>query len=358
MLPQDGADVECEGGDLRTLPLSSPPWCSPTILPLFASSATVEMGHNISWTCRSLTDKDGNSISSELQWQVKSASGRVTSILPGTCSSNGRICLDHHGTLTLAYAHPKDRGQLTCVATDGNGNYSRSLDLEVKVLNIILFPVSIAASFVTLSWNTSQSLARDYILQVHAGSLASVRCEDHPFLQYDNIEVNHKMNSYTISALAPDTVYSVMLCLDKNSHKIPISKLEIRTRPKSYMVQLGIVKDYTAIVAVVLVLGLAGFSCIALTVFRLYRFRCLVMTESLDTKNIMSASPSEAESWTRDMDTVEYPCKLSPRSYPTWAVEKERQEKAVNAPCDMREKSKLMENEVASPVDDFFESSA
>ena len=57
------------------------------------------------------------------------------------------------------------------------------------------------------------------------------------------------MNSYTISALAPDTVYSVMLCLDKNSHKIPISKLEIRTRPKSYMVQLGIVKDYTAIIS-------------------------------------------------------------------------------------------------------------
>ena len=68
-----------------------------------------------------------------------------------------------------------------------------------------------------------------------------------------------------------------------------------------------------------------------------------MMTESLDTKNIMSASPSEAESWTRDMDTgqhkliylrvkevpfsAEYPCKLSPRSYPTWAVEKERQEK-------------------------------
>ena len=35
-----------------------------------------------------------------------------------------------------------------------------------QVLNIILFPVSIAAKFVTVSWNTSQSLARDYILQV------------------------------------------------------------------------------------------------------------------------------------------------------------------------------------------------
>ena len=82
------------------------------------------------------------------------------------------------------------------------------------------------------------------------------------------------------------------------------------------------------------------------------RFRCLVMTEGLDTKNIMSASPSEAESWSRDTaDTrtglwrvlmsyfvrgnvskeipfaAEYPCKLSPRSYPTWALEKERQQK-------------------------------
>ena len=82
----------------------------------------------------------------------------------------------------------QDRGQFTCVARDGFGNYSRSLDLEVKVsidwalcvslnvicfqvLNIILFPVSIAASFVTLSWNTSQSLARDYILQVRGSIL-------------------------------------------------------------------------------------------------------------------------------------------------------------------------------------------
>ena len=49
---QDGADVECAGGDLTTLELSSSRWCSPLILPLFRSSATVEMGHNISWACR------------------------------------------------------------------------------------------------------------------------------------------------------------------------------------------------------------------------------------------------------------------------------------------------------------------
>ena len=36
---------------------------------------------------------------------------------------------------------------------------------QVKVLNIQVFPVAIAATFVTLSWNTSQSLSRDFILQ-------------------------------------------------------------------------------------------------------------------------------------------------------------------------------------------------
>lgn len=67
------------------------------------------------------------------------------------------------------------------------------------------------------------------------------------------MQVNHKMNSYTISGLSPARVYTVVLCLDKSSHKLPISKLELRTRPQSYMVQLGIVKDYTAIIAGMLI---------------------------------------------------------------------------------------------------------
>ena len=57
------------------------------------------------------------------------------------------------------------------------------------------------------------------------------------------------MNSYTVSNLSPDTDYSILLCLRRNSHKIPISVLEVVTRPESYMHQLGIVTDYAAIIA-------------------------------------------------------------------------------------------------------------
>ena len=35
----------------------------------------------------------------------------------------------------------------------------------------------------------------------------------------------------------------------QNTHKIPISVLGVVTRPESYMYQLGIVTDYTAIIA-------------------------------------------------------------------------------------------------------------
>ena len=68
------------------------------------------------------------------------------------------------------------------------GESSRAVELRVRVLNIVLFPVSVAANFVTLSWNTSQSLARDYLLQVHAAPTA--RCADPAYRQYNNIEVS------------------------------------------------------------------------------------------------------------------------------------------------------------------------
>ena len=57
------------------------------------------------------------------------------------------------------------------------------------------------------------------------------------------------MNSYTVSSLSPDTHYDILLCLRRDSHKIPISVLGVVTRPESYMYQLGIVTDYTAIIA-------------------------------------------------------------------------------------------------------------
>ena len=126
-----------------------------------------------------------------------------------------------------------------------------------------------------------------------------------------------------------------------------------------------------------------------------FRFRCLVLADSGDTKNIMSVSPSEHDSWSRDNNggsvvrhttalsfdiADDYPRMLSPKEYHSWTAEKinKKSESFSNSykvlcckmfakscenmfketDCDSREKSKLMENEVASPVDEVDESTA
>ena len=209
------------------------------------------------------------------------------------------------------------------------------------MLNIQVFPVAIAATFVTLSWNTSQSLSRDFILQVEKAPLPSshhspqmdkgvLRSIKKPILQYSKIEVGHKMNSYTISDLLPSTSYNVLLCLKKRSHVIPVSALRVTTRPESYMHQLGINKDYTALTVVVVVLGLATLSCTTITMVRLYRFKYSMEADSLSTKE-MIISPSEPDSLT-------YPC------YATHHQDFDN--------------SRLVENEVASPMEEVGESRA
>ena len=206
----------------------------------------------------------------------------------------------------------------------------------MQILNIQVFPVAIAATFVTLSWNTSQSLSRDFILQVEKvptsssshssqmdkGALRSIKS---PIKQYSNIEVSHKMNSYTISDLLPSTTYNVLLCLQKTSHVIPVSALRVTTRPESYMHQLGINKDYTALTVVVVVLGLVTLSCISITIFRLYRFKYSMEADSISTKE-MIISPSE------------------PDSHPYFGP--------------YMDNTRLMENEIASPVEEVGESRA
>ena len=191
--------------------------------------------------------------------------------------------------------------------------------------------MAIAATFVTLSWNTSQSLSRDFILQVEnvpavaSSSHSSLRSIKSPILQYSNIEVSHKMNSYTISDLLPSTTYNVLLCLQKTSHVIPVSALRVTTRPESYMHQLGINKDYTALSVVVVVLGMVTLSCVSITIFRLYRFKYSMEEDSLSTKE-MIISPSE------------------PDSHPYFGP--------------YMDNTRLMENEVASPVEEVGEGRA
>ena len=68
--------------------------------------------------------------------------------------------------------------------------------------------------------------------------------------------------------------------------------------------------------------------------------------------------------WTRDtwshVADPDYPCQLSPRSYtlPVKEAPQERRRPVEAGELSSEESSKLMENEVASPVEDISESCA
>ena len=147
------------------------------------------------------------------------------------------------------------------------------------------------------------------------------------------------MNSYTISQLDPSHSYTIMLCLKKSSHIIPVSSLVVTTRPESYMNQLGIVKDYTAIIAVSLILGLMSSSCIALSFYRFYQFRCSIQSDSISTKE-MIVSPSE----TADS--------LSGGGNETL----NRNQWYLSGQDTGNIRSRLVDHEVTSPIDDLSES--
>jgi hypothetical protein len=81
-----------------------------------------------------------------------------------------------------------------------------------QLLHIQIFPLTVADTFVTLSWNTSRSLARDFVLQV---TPSEDDHDPHMTTEYSNIEVGLKMASYTLSSLRPSTAYTIRLCMKK-----------------------------------------------------------------------------------------------------------------------------------------------
>ena len=143
------------------------------------------------------------------------------------------------------------------------------------------------------------------------------------------------MNSYTISDLVPSTSYIVILGLKKNNHVIPISELLVTTRPESYMHQLGIRKDFTALSVVIIVLMGASIACVCVSVPRFYRVKCAIQSDTMSTKGII-LSPSEQGSL---------------GSYSSYAEEKGKVQEDLD-------KNYLVQNEAETAAEDLTESIA
>jgi hypothetical protein len=121
---------------------------------------------------------------------------------------------------------------------------------------------------------------------------------------------------------------------------LKVSSTRVRTRPEHYLLGIGIEKDYTAMVAVWSLLAVFAASCVGLSAFRLYKLRCCCRLDLMEsgkedadddnrsTKQILSSGGSE-------------PSSIAGLSSSATA--------AGVVGCD---RSRLVENEVASPTED------
>lgn len=223
----------------------------------------------------------------------------------------------------------------------------------MQLLHIQIFPLTVADTFVTLSWNTSRSLARDFVLQVireGAGSSGLRQDEAETPTEYSNIEVGLKMASYTVSSLRPSTAYTIRLCMKKaGQHLMEVSTTRVRTRPEHYLLHLGIEKDYTAMVAVGGLLAFFAASCLGLSAFRLYQLRCCCRLDLMEA----AAAGSGGSSGGEDDDNRSTKQILSSGSEPSSiAGLSSSAAAAVTGGGNGGDRSRLVENEVASPTDD------
>ncbi|TRY70275.1 hypothetical protein TCAL_11549 [Tigriopus californicus] len=327
------------------------PECEPHILPLFATDDAEMMGKNVSWVCKALGSRD-----MEVSWRVpkRNVPNNDLFLANGDCVE--RMCVQGN-VLTLTYLHPMDQGKYICVARNKYGQDQREVKLAVKSENIQIFPITVASTFVTLSWNASGSLStgRGYILQVrqatppvipsprngrtksasipdqtlnrdalNAKDLVSSYPEDPPFAgvepldsaprpegpvpaslstppvqylikQYEDIDVGLKMNSYTVTGLSPSHTYLFQLCLRKDVYVITISSTQLTTKSSDFQMALGIETDYVSILIVSLaIIGFVG-SCVLVNVIRFWRFHWPGDPDSLSQRE-MIASPSEHSS--------------------------------------------------------------
>ena len=163
-------------------------------------------------------------------------------------------------------------------------------------------------------------------------------------MEYSNIEVGLKMASYTISGLRPSTTYTIQLVMKKGQqhHLMEVSTMRLRTRPEHYLVDLGIEKDYTAMVAVGSVLVVLAASCLGLSAFRLYQLRCCCRLDLMEAAVGGDGEDDDNRSTKQILSSGSEPSSITGLSSASSMV---RSGKGGD-------RSRLVDNEVASPTDD------
>ncbi|KAJ9579363.1 hypothetical protein L9F63_024529 [Diploptera punctata] len=239
--------------------------CPPYIIPLFSPTFHEAIGNNASFHCRALGSPD-----IKLNWFSKTGKR----LYNGKCS--GRLCVVDH-MLTVHYLHEEDAGTYKCVASNNFGVDTRAVELHVRDINVHLVPLSITSTFVTLSWNMSNSISNNYMLKYEEVSKNAATTANPQSVTFS---VGLKMHSYTIHGLKPGTTYSFSLCIQREEYTLQIASITVTTRRESFLLTLGIERSYLSVIVISVVMGLLLATCLTLCGLRCWRQRLKLQQQS------------------------------------------------------------------------------
>ena len=154
-----------------------------------------------------------------------------------------------------------------------------------------MFVISVASTFLTISWNGSQSTNKDLLLTVVKLGHDMEPTQDR--LTFSRLDVGHKSNSYTISELTPSCHYQLTMFLSRNNHSVPVSSLMVTTQSQDFIKEQGIRKNYTAIIMLSLIGTVLCSLCCAVLVCRVLSLRNMSFSQlTASSSNIILDSPS------------------------------------------------------------------
>ncbi|XP_043239582.1 leucine-rich repeat neuronal protein 2-like [Amphibalanus amphitrite] len=229
-----------------------PPRCAPHVLPLFAENRTERLGESASFLCAG-----GGVPAASLLWTLP-AGGRLSE---GQCT--GRVCHER-GRLTVRYLHTNDSGRYTCAASNTLGRSHRSVEVAVRSPRVVLEPVSVTSTFVTVSWSVTGGAA---VL------LGQRRATDTNTTHFSAHSLGLQAQSFTFSQLAPGTEYTFSVALQRAEFVIPLKALTVTTRRAGFLHMRGRRRNYTTVIAMAVPATLIVLTCLGVWVRKLHHWR-------------------------------------------------------------------------------------
>ncbi|CAG2119400.1 unnamed protein product, partial [Medioppia subpectinata] len=194
---------------------------------------------------------------------------RIHWILPTGQVLNGSSNTVHYlfkpaGSLALFHLKPRDSGAYKCVAENMYGSVGVSMTLMIDNIDLHLYPLTIAANYVTLVWNgTGRNSFHEYQIiykvidetsattpvptpaALDSNSTDSTTTAANGTLavdsamkyRYETVTVNHMLRSYSLTHLVPNTKYWICLTVkDADAHNgyVQLSCTTVVTKPATH----------------------------------------------------------------------------------------------------------------------------